>query len=59
MSNRVNRLELVIAFPFKNLNPTILNPDLLKYRDIVMDKWELGERSQDSSKKQLKNCKVL
>jgi hypothetical protein len=21
---------------------TILNPDLLKYRDIVMDKWELG-----------------
>jgi hypothetical protein len=34
--------ELAIAIAAKNLNPTVLNPDFLKYTGVVPSDWELG-----------------
>lgn len=34
--------DLVISITAKNLNPTVLNPDLLKYTGVVPTEWELA-----------------
>jgi hypothetical protein len=41
MSRTVSIQELAIVVVARNHNPTILNPDFLKYNDIVPKEWEL------------------
>lgn len=40
MSRTLNVQELAIAIAANNLNPTVLNPDFLKYTDIIPSDWE-------------------
>lgn len=42
MDKKFSVQELAIAITAKNLNPTALNPDFLKYSDIVPESWELA-----------------
>lgn len=43
MEKKLNLQELTIVIVARNHNPTILNPDFLKYNGIVPDSWELSE----------------
>ncbi len=43
MSKPLNINEISIVIVAKNHNPTILNPDFLKYNEIVPEDWELAE----------------
>jgi len=43
MYKNLNIQELAIVVVARNHNPTILNPDFLKYNSIVPDAWELAE----------------
>jgi hypothetical protein len=40
MRSNLTLQELAIAITAKNLNPTVLNPDFLKYTDIIPSDWE-------------------
>jgi hypothetical protein len=42
MSSLLPLQEIPIALAAKNLNPNLLNIDLLKYAGIVPDDWELS-----------------
>lgn len=42
MSKHLNLQEVAIAIAAKNLNPTVLNPDFLKYTEIIPTDWELA-----------------
>lgn len=42
MNQTLQIQELAIAIIAKNLNPTVLNPDFLKYTGVVPSDWELG-----------------
>lgn len=42
MHNTLNLQEVALALAAKNLNPTVLNPDFLKYTDIIPVDWELA-----------------
>jgi hypothetical protein len=42
MSNSFEVQELAIAMTAKNLNPTVINPDFLKYTGIIPADWELA-----------------
>ncbi|BAY62116.1 hypothetical protein NIES22_21830 [Calothrix brevissima NIES-22] len=42
MSRNLFLQELAIAIAAKNLNPTVLNPDFLKYTGVIPGDWELG-----------------
>lgn len=42
MQNTLNIQEVAIAFAAKDLNPTVFNPDFLKYSDIIPSDWELA-----------------
>jgi hypothetical protein len=42
MQSTLNIQEVAIAVVAKDLNPTVLNPDFLKYSDIVPSDWELA-----------------
>ena len=35
--------ELTIVIVAENHNPTILNPDFLKFNDIVPKEWDMGQ----------------
>ncbi|MDZ8051484.1 MAG: hypothetical protein RMX63_08460 [Aulosira sp. ZfuCHP01] len=37
--------ELAIAITGKNLNPTVLNPDFLKYTGVILSNWQLEPSS--------------
>lgn len=41
MSKKLNVREIAIAITAKNLNPTVINPDFLKYSDIIPEDWKL------------------
>lgn len=43
MNKTVDIQELIVVVVAKNHNPTILNPDFLKYNGIVPAEWELAE----------------
>jgi hypothetical protein len=42
MTQHLTVQELAIAIAAENLNPTAVNPDFLKYSDIVPEEWELA-----------------
>lgn len=42
MNKKIQIQELAIAIAAKNFNPTILNPDFLKYGDLIPEDWELA-----------------
>lgn len=42
MKTKVDLQELAVVLVAKNHNPTILNPDFLKFNDIVPRDWELA-----------------
>lgn len=42
MSQKFVVQDLVISITAKNLNPTVVNPDLLKYTGVVPTEWELA-----------------
>lgn len=44
MNKALKIQELAIILTAKNLNPTILNPDFLKYTGIVPADWELAKK---------------
>lgn len=43
MSKKFESRELSIVLAARNHNPTILNPDFLKYNDIVPSSWKVKE----------------
>ena len=43
MRKKLEIIELTVVVRAQNHNPTILNPDFLKYNDIVPPEWELAE----------------
>jgi hypothetical protein len=42
MNQKIQVQELAIAIAAKNFNPIILNPDFLKYGDLIPEDWELA-----------------
>ncbi|MDJ0620793.1 MAG: hypothetical protein QNJ63_29330 [Calothrix sp. MO_192.B10] len=44
MNKKLEIQELAIAIAAKNLNPTVLNPDFLKYSGIVPQDWEFARQ---------------
>ncbi|WP_413171584.1 hypothetical protein [Anabaena azotica] len=44
MSQGLEIQELAIAIIAKNLNPTVINPDFLKYTGIIPADWELAKQ---------------
>lgn len=44
MSANLQLQELAISITAKNLNPTVINPDFLKYTGIVSNEWELARQ---------------
>lgn len=44
IKNNLKIQEVAIAISAKNLNPTILNPDFLKYTGIIPTDWELARQ---------------
>ncbi|MEA5594728.1 hypothetical protein [Rivularia sp. UHCC 0363] len=42
MDKKVQIQEIAITIAAKNFNPTILNPDFLRYGDLIPEDWELA-----------------
>jgi len=42
VNTTINFQELAIALAVNNLNPTVLNPDFLKYSGVISENWELA-----------------